>query len=158
MWIGLLSGAIGAGVLTALHQGLRRVTPDAPRMDTLGRRAIGRIADRAGADAPSGARLQALALAGDVVANSLYFGQVARGTPRHALRCGLLLGASAGAGALLLPGPLGLGERPAARSARTGAMTFLLYVAGGVAAAAAYRLLADDDTVQEELNAVSDVM
>ncbi len=144
-WKGLASGAIGAVVLTALHQGLRRVTPDAPRMDTLGRRAIAKAAAAADHEPPEGGRLQALALAGDVVANTLYYSGVAAGGPDHALRRGLLLGASAGAGALLLPGPMGLGEEPAARTPRTSALTMLLYVAGGVAAGAAYHLLTRTD-------------
>jgi hypothetical protein len=47
----------------------------------------------------------------------------------------------AGVGAVVLPGPLGLGRQPTNRARATQVMTVLWYLAGGLAAAAAARRL-----------------
>ena len=61
--------------------------------------------------------------------------------PQNAVACGALLGLTAGVGALVLPGPLGLGEAPAKRTGGTAAMTLAWYTLGGLAAGLAYQLL-----------------
>jgi hypothetical protein len=48
----LVSGLAGAAALTVLHETVRRVRHDAPRVDTLGRRAIARGLEAAGLEAP----------------------------------------------------------------------------------------------------------
>ncbi len=136
------SGFTGACVLTLIHESARRAWPRAPRMDVLGMRAIAKSVRGMGQEPPRDEELHALALVGDVVGNSLYYSLVAAGRPEGALLRGTLLGLAAGAGALLLPEPLGLGSAPSARTPETKAMTVGWYLAGGLAAALAYRLLA----------------
>ncbi|GAB3823275.1 hypothetical protein GCM10028895_29990 [Pontibacter rugosus] len=75
-----------------------------------------------------------MALAGDVLSNSLYYSLA--GTGKDAWWRGAILGATAGAGAVLLPGPLGLGEEPSNRTTKTQAMTVGYYLLGGLVAAA----------------------
>jgi hypothetical protein len=140
----LAGGLAGALTLTAIHETARRALPDAPRMDTLGRRALARGIRAAGAEPPRGDRLQALALAGDVVSNTAYYALVGAGRPETALARGAALGAAAGLGAIVLPPLLGLGRAPRGLTARTKAMTFTWYLAGGVAAALAFRNIAAD--------------
>lgn len=140
----LASGLAGAGVLTLIHESARRALPDAPRMDVLGMRAIAKSMRGVGQEPPPADELHALALAGDVVSNSLYYSLVGVGGPGGALVRGTLLGLAAGVGAVLLPEPLGLGSAPSARTTQTKAMTVGWYLAGGLAAALAYRLLADE--------------
>jgi hypothetical protein len=114
-------------------------------MDVLGMRAIAKSLQRgAGQEPPPADELHTLALAGDIVANSLYYSLVGVGRPRGAVARGALLGLAAGVGAVLLPEPLGLGNEPSARTTETKAMTIGWYLAGGLAAALAYRLLTGD--------------
>ncbi len=133
----LLSGLAGASALTLLHETVRRIHPDAPRMDTLGRRAIASGMEAAGIAPPPEDQLQGVALGGDLVSNTLYYGLVGMGKP--SLARGAALGAVAGLGAVVLPPFMGLGHRPGARTPQTAAMTFCWYLAGGLAAAAAHK-------------------
>ena len=135
-------GLAGACALTAIHETARRVLPEAPRMDVLGMRAIARVFRAADAEVPPREQLHELALAGDILSNSLYYSLVALGGPGGALACGAALGLAAGVGAVALPEPLGLGDGPSARTNETKAMTVAWYLAGGLAAGLAYSLLA----------------
>jgi hypothetical protein len=85
-----------------------------------------------------------MALAGDLVSNSLYYSLVGVGDPRHALRRGAILGLLGGLGAALLPPMLGLGRKPVQRTPQTMAMTVAWYTLGGLAAAATQMVLNDD--------------
>jgi len=134
------SGLAGAVALTLIHETARRVAPQsAPRMDVLGMRAIAKAARAVGDEPP--VPLHEAALVGDLVSNSVYYSLVGAGRREDALRNGALLGLAAGLGALFLPGPLGLGRQPTDAPA-TQAMTVAWYVAGGLAAGAAYAALA----------------
>ncbi|QEH34991.1 hypothetical protein OJF2_35360 [Aquisphaera giovannonii] len=135
----LLSGLVGASVVTLIHETVRRVHPDAPRMDTLGRRAIASGLEAAGMEVPPEDELQAAALGGDIVSNALYYSLVGLGSPAGTLARGVGLGAAAGLGAVALPPVLGLGGRPSARTPQTAAMAFSWYLIGGLAAALAHR-------------------
>jgi hypothetical protein len=126
------AGAAGACALTLLHESLRRVWDQAPRMDVLGMEAIRRFA---GDDVIPEPRLHRAALFGDVVANSVYYSLVGAGRSRTWMR-GVLLGVGAGLGAAFLPPVLGLSREASRRTAATTAATVALYLAGGLSAAA----------------------
>lgn len=139
----LVSGLAGAVALTITHETLRRLVPEAPRMDVLGMRAISKIMKKAGAQPPADGELRTWAMVGDVVSNSLYYSLA--GTGKDAWLRGGLLGAGAGAGAVLLPGPMGLGTDPSNRTNSTRAMTVGIYLLGGLVAAAVGSALACED-------------
>jgi hypothetical protein len=139
--IALLSGLAGSAALTLLHERVRRVRHDAPRMDTLGRRAIAKGLEATGLEAPPEGQLQAVALGGDIVGNALYYSLACLGKPSFAR--GAALGAAAGLGALVLAPLMGLGSRPGSRTPQTAAMTVAWYTAGGLAASAAHQALAE---------------
>jgi hypothetical protein len=132
----LTGGLAGALIVTAVHEAARRVVPGAPRLDTLGRRAIVKGMRRMNLKPPSGAKLQRLALAGDLVSNSLFYGLAGAGAPGGDWLRGSLLGLGMGLGAVALPGTLKLGRWPTRRSPATKVMTVGWYLAGGLAAAA----------------------
>ncbi len=137
--------AIGAGIagalaLTAIHELARRFSGRAPRMDVLGERALAAGLGRLGLRAPRGRKLYGLALAGDLLSNSLYYALVASGRGAHPWRRGALLGALAGLAAVWLPARLGLARRPRHPARSTEAMTLAWYLAGGLAASAASRV------------------
>lgn len=137
-----LSGLAGAIVLTFIHETARRTVEDAPRMDTLGRRSLSRGLEAVGIEPRAHDELQAMAFAGDIVSNTIYYALVGVGSPEHAVLRGAVLGGAAGLGAVVLPPYLGLGRRPRGVTPRTKAMTFAWYLAGGLAAGAAFRGLA----------------
>jgi hypothetical protein len=129
----LAAGFAGALALTALHETVRHLRPhDAPRMDVLGMRALRKLLGKANAPQPDDETLFDLTMAGDILSNGLYYSLV--GSGRNALARGLALGALAGAGGVLLPGPLGLGEAPSGRTPQTQAMTVAWYTVGGLVA------------------------
>lgn len=135
------AGAAGAAALTLVHETVRRVRDDAPRMDVLGERAIAGGLRAAGVEPPAEPRLHQAALAGDLVSNTAYYALVGLGGPEGAVARGALLGLAAGVGAVYLPGPLGLGMAPSRRTPQTAAMTVAWYTLGGLAAGAVYRAL-----------------
>ena len=131
----LAAGSVGALVLTALHETVRRLHPrDAPRLDLLGERGLRKLLAKAGAAQPDESKAYVLTMTGDVVSNALYYSLV--GSGRHSLRRGLLLGVAAGVGDVVLPGPLGLGKGPSNRTPQTQAMTVAWCTVGGAVAGA----------------------
>lgn len=142
----LLSGAVGAASLNILHETARHVIPHAPRVDVLGMRAIAMSMQAVGETPPPRNTLYWLAMAGDLVSNSLYYSLVGVGNRKHTWRRGIVLGAAAGLGAVVLPRPMGLGSQPGQRTPVTQILTFMWYFIGGlVAAATAQALAASDD-------------
>ena len=137
----LLSGLAGATVLTAIHESVRRMTSDAPRMDTYGRRALAKGIEAAGFEKPSDDTLQGIALGGDILANALYFSFVGVGDKKKSLTRGIVLGALAGIGAVVLGPMMGLGKKPARKTNQTVGMTILWYTLGGLASALVYRVI-----------------
>jgi hypothetical protein len=137
----LLGGAAGALTLTALHQILKRVTPDAPRADNLAKQGLRKAFHAAGATPPSDDKLHWASLAGDLAANTAYYSAGLAFGPRVASWLGPLLGAGAGVGVLTLPGPMGLDPAETNRTRTTQMLAFGLYLAGSVAATATYRAL-----------------
>ena len=133
----LASGAAGAIVLTSLHQAMRCAVPYPPRMDIVGKRALARLMRGAGAAVPCEPTLHRLTLAGDLIANSVYYAAVGGRSRRETLVRGAGLGLAAGVGALALPAPLGLGRPPHSEHVGNKLLTVALYVAGGLASAAA---------------------
>ena len=128
----MAAGFAGACVLTLAHETARRLFSDAPRMDILGMRAISKTMEKLGQEPPQEEELHTWALAGDIVSNGIYYSFV--GTGKDALWKGAMLGAAAGAGAIYLPGPMGLGEKPSNRTPATQAMAIGLYLLGGLVA------------------------
>ncbi|RYU83713.1 hypothetical protein [Hymenobacter persicinus] len=132
------SGLAGALALTLLHETARRLRPEnAPRMDVLGMRALRKLLHQAEAPQPNDDTLFNLTMAGDVLSNGLYYSLV--GSGKKAWQRGAVLGLAAGVGGVVLPGPLGLGEAPSARTPQTKLMTVAWYLVGGLVAAGTSR-------------------
>ena len=141
----LASGAIGAIALTALNEGARRRIPHAPRMEVIGMRALSAAVRALGGRPSRGRKLFHETLGADLLSNTIYYGLVGAGSRQSRLSRGILLGAAAGLGAVLLPPALGLGRPPGNRRPATPLMTIAWYTAGGVAAALAGRMLNGGD-------------
>lgn len=137
----LVSGFVGSVALTATHEIVRRVLPEAPRVDILGMRAIAAGLRAGGKQPPPSDELFNWALVGDLISNGVYYSLVGLGKRRHAMRRGALLGAGAGVAAVVVPPLVGLGSKPQARTPLTAVLTFTWYLLGGLVAAATVRQL-----------------
>src|SRR5690349_10878643 len=104
----LAGGAAGALTLTALHQILKRVTPNAPRLDNLAKQGLRKTIRSAGTTQPPEDQLHWASLAGDLAANTAYYAIALGFGPGPAKWLGPLLGAGAGVGSVIVPGPAGL--------------------------------------------------
>jgi len=129
-----MAGLAGAVTVTLIHETMRRIDPDAPRMDILGMRAIAKIMNAADVEPPAEDKLFGITLAGDIVSNAAYYSLIGAG--KDAWLRGSLLGLAAGVGGVVLPGPLGLGTEPSNRTTKTKVMTVAWYFLGGLATAA----------------------
>jgi hypothetical protein len=134
-------GFAGATALTLLHQTLKKLNTNAPRMDLLGMEAISKSLQSVNMDVPDEDNLFKITMAGDIITNSIYYGLAAIGSEKKVMIRGALLGLAAGFGAVYLPKPLGLNESPSNRTAETKLLTVGLYLAGGLVASLTSRLL-----------------
>ena len=137
----LIGGLAGAATVTLLHESIRRVVPEAPRMDRLGMPAISKGLKKAGRRVPKETELFTVAMAGDLVSNAIYYSTAGIGNEKNIWIRGGLLGLAAGLGAVLLPEPLGLNSKYSNRTAATQLMTVGLYVTGALVATAVTKLL-----------------
>ncbi|MCW3106360.1 MAG: hypothetical protein JWQ09_866 [Segetibacter sp.] len=130
----IAGGFAGAAALTLLHESVRRLNTDAPRMDLLGMEAISKSLKSVNVEVPDEDNLFRITMAGDIITNSIYYSLAAIGDEKKVILRGLLLGLAAGFGAVYLPKPLGLNENPGNPTAETKLMTVGLYLVGGAVA------------------------
>ena len=105
-----LGGLAGACTLTLLNERVKKLDKDAPRMDLLGMNAVARLMKGNNILAQTAGKLFPIAIAGDLVSNSLYYSMADTGDQQKTLMRGALLGLGAGLGAVVLPKTLGLNE------------------------------------------------
>ncbi|MDB4935876.1 MAG: hypothetical protein JWP87_2848 [Labilithrix sp.] len=141
-WKALTTGAAGAAAVTLAHEIVRQLVPNAPRIDRLGMSALARVLRATGRSVPKSERLRGYTLVGDLVANSMFYAPLAlSGSGKKPWLRGLLLGAAAGLGALVLTPMLGLPRRHRGTTLRAQAITVALYATGGLVAGAVASLL-----------------
>ncbi|MFD0795171.1 hypothetical protein ACFQZX_16230 [Mucilaginibacter litoreus] len=137
----IIGGLAGALALNILHESVRRVYQDAPRVDLVGEEALTKIAESAGTEPPKGDKLYAATLAGDILSNALYYSVIGTSKKKNLLATGLVTGLAAGVGAVTLTKPLGLSDAPVTRTDKTKALTVAWYTLGGVVAALTIKAL-----------------
>src|SRR4249920_2811286 len=108
-----LAGGL-AGTITAasIHEALKRVTPDAPRMDILDMELIRKGLKSMNKEVPGEDELQRWAVGGELFLDTAYYGLAGMGSKKGVWFRGALLGLIAGITAVVLPKPLGLPEEP----------------------------------------------
>ncbi len=137
----LSGGLAGAAAVTLIHESVKRLIPQAPRMDLLGMQALRKGLHKAGFASPSGTTLYVAAMAGDLLSNSLYYSMAGIGKEQNIWVRSSLLGLAAGLGAITLPSKMGLNERYSSRTTATQIMTVGLYVTGALVATAVIKAL-----------------
>lgn len=140
-----IGGLAGACTLTLLNESVKKLDKDAPRMDLLGMNAVARLMKGQSILSQTAGKLFPVALAGDLVSNSLYYSMADTGHKNGTLARGVLLGLAAGLGAVVLPRTLGLNEDATTRTVKTKFLTVSWYIIGGLAAALAMNLLHKND-------------
>lgn len=136
-----IGGLAGACTLTLLNESVKRLDKDAPRMDLLGMNAVARLMKGNSFLTQTVDKLLPVALAGDLVSNSLYYSMADAEGEKKTLIRGALLGLGAGLGAVVLPKSLGLNEDATTRTLKTKILTVTWYVVGGLVAAAAMNFM-----------------
>jgi hypothetical protein len=137
------SGFIGACTVTVLNLAAQRLTPNAPKLDILGMRALAAMVAGLGEHPPQGETLRTEALVGDLISNTVYYslvgsGESSKGTWARAV----VLGLAAGLGAAFLPPLLGLGKQPTQDRSTTRVLTVLWYLKGALVTTMTARFLA----------------
>ncbi len=100
----IISGLVGAATVTLLNESVRQFVKDAPRLDVLGKRAVGIPLMKSGIEPPKGEDLYWMTMAGDIVLNSFYYSLVGLSDAENSLKSGMLLGMAAGVGAVFQGG------------------------------------------------------
>src|SRR5215469_6645653 len=103
-------GLAGTITVASLHEALRRITPNAPRMDLLDMELIRKGLKNMNKEVPSEAELQRWAVGSELFCDTAYYGLAGIGGKKSALLRGALLGLVAGITAVVLPKSFGLHE------------------------------------------------
>lgn len=136
----MLSGLVGAAAVTGLNYLGQRITPQAPRLDELGRNAVRKTSKAVAGTKPDESTVQATALGGDLVSNSMIYSLAGVGRAKRPEVRGLLAGLAMGAAVVVLAPMLGLGKRTIGVGTRGKAMAIGQYALGGLAAGMAHRV------------------
>ncbi|RZJ33449.1 MAG: hypothetical protein EOO51_13920 [Flavobacterium sp.] len=132
----LLAGLGGAIALNILHESLKKKSKNMPRVDRLGEEAVQKALNAAGTGIEDEANLYLATLASDVISNGLYYSAIGYGNPKYTWIKAIALGITGGAGAIGLPGPLGLDPTPVTKSNTTKSLTIGYYLFGALVTAA----------------------
>lgn len=140
-----IGGLAGACALTLLNQSVKKLDKDAPKLDLLGMNALARLMKGNHIMTQTAGKLFPMAIAGDLVSNSLYYSMADTGDKRDTLIRGTLLGLAAGLGAVVLPKTLGLNDDATTRTTKTKLLTVTWYLIGGLVAAATINLISKNN-------------
>jgi hypothetical protein len=152
----LAGGLAGTLTVASIHEALRRVTPDAPRMDLLDMELIRKGLKSMNKEAPGEDELQRWAVGGELFLDTAYYGLAGIGGKKSVWLRGALLGLIAGVTAVVLPKPLGLPKEPSNKTLGTQVMTIGLYLMGGLVAAAITQLVDNAQSNNEDVKEVFD--
>jgi hypothetical protein len=143
----MLGGLAGSIILNTVHQLVKKMDKDAPRLDKVGEEAVSKSINAAGYNPPKGQKLFYTALLSDVVANTIYYSLIGKGKKENLLLRGLIFGSLAGIGALTLTKPMGLHDRPVNKTTKTKVITVGLYILGAIATAYSLKLIKKEPAV-----------
>lgn len=128
----LLAGLGGAIALNILHEALRRKYKDMPRVDKVGEEALQKTLAHFGTHIDDENVLYGATLAGDIISNGLYYSAIGAGDPKYIWPRAISIGLAAGVGAVTLPEPMGLDDKPVTRTPKIKALTVGYYLAGAL--------------------------
>lgn len=89
-------GLLGALAVSTAHETIKRILPQAPRMDKLGMQTISLLLVKADYKPLSKKELYLIAMVGDIISNGLYYSVAGSDNRNKTIIKGALLGAAAG--------------------------------------------------------------
>ncbi|WP_411275615.1 hypothetical protein [Daejeonella sp.] len=137
----LIAGFAGAAALNILHETMRKLDSEAPRMDLVGEQVVRKSAEALNIEPPTGNKLYGVTLAGDVLTNATYFAAIGMGSKKYMVLRAIGAGVSAGFTALKAPKPLGLNEKHVADTEKREVLTVAYYVFGALVTAGVLGLM-----------------
>lgn len=152
----LAGGLAGTLTVASIHEALRRVTPNAPRMDLLDMELVRKGLKSINKKVPGETELQRWAVGGELLCDTAYYCLAAMGGKKGVWAWGTVLGLVAGVSAVVLPKPMGLPSAPSNKTLGTQLMTIGLYVMGGLVAAAITQLVDNAQRKNEKEEEVFD--
>jgi hypothetical protein len=105
-------------------------------MDELGMQALSKLFKKLHLEVPDKDQLYLLSTGAELLSNGLYYAIAGAGSKDNVYLRGALLGATAGIGAITLPGVMGLDDSASNRTPKTKVMTVAWYLLGGIVASA----------------------
>src|SRR5690242_16953934 len=99
----LAGGLAGTITVASLHEAMRRITPNAPRMDLLDMDLIQKGLKRMHKKVPADSELQRWAVGGELVCDTCYYSLAGMGGKKNVWMRGAVLGLIAGVTAVVLP-------------------------------------------------------
>lgn len=127
----LIAGLTGAIALNILHETLKK-EDNTPRVDLLGEDALEKILQFFGGNINSRKELYEATLAGDVLGNTLYYSLIGAGNQKYMWPKAVVLGLTAGIGAITLPKPMGLDPEPVTKNDQVKTITVGYYLFGAI--------------------------
>jgi hypothetical protein len=152
----LAGGLAGTVTVASIHEALRRITPDAPRMDILDMELIRKGLKSMNKEVPEEDKLQRWAVGGELLVDTAYYGLAGMGGKKGVWLRGALLGLVAGVTAVVLPKPLGLTKEPGNKTLGTQLMTIGLYLTGGLVSAAITQLVNNAQSDNQDIKELLD--
>ncbi|MGE6219170.1 hypothetical protein [Nubsella zeaxanthinifaciens] len=130
------AGFVGAIALNAIHEIIRKNVKNAPQINLLGAEAVNKTLSMAGAHPIQHPNdLYKITLETDIIANTAYY-SIIGGKGKYIWPKAIIMGLSAGIGALKMPEPLGLDDTPVTHTNTTKALTVGYYLFGALVTAA----------------------
>lgn len=137
----LIAGLSGAIALNILHETLKKESNNTPRVDLLGQDALQKTLHYFGTSIDHKRDLYKATLAGDIIGNTLYYSLIGAGNPLLIWPKAVVMGLSAGIGAITLPEPMGLDPEPVAKNDSRRVLTVGYYVFGALVTGLVLKML-----------------
>jgi hypothetical protein len=141
----LIGGLAGAAALNIIHQTIKQIDSEAPRVDLVGEEALNKVITSTGGEPLTGNTLFTATLAADLLSNAFYYSLIGLGKKKNLLLRGATYGLAAGVGALQLTEPMGLNDAPITKTDKTKALTVGWYLLGGIITALTIKALRTKD-------------
>ncbi|WP_461790688.1 hypothetical protein [Pedobacter sp.] len=129
------AGFVGAIALNAIHEIVRKNVKNAPQINLLGAEAVNKTLSMAGRPIQNPEDLYKITLETDIIANTAYY-SIIGGKGKYIWPRAIVMGLSAGIGALRMPESLGLDDTPVTHTNTTKALTVGYYLFGALVTAA----------------------
>ena len=135
----IVAGLGGAIALNLLHESLKHkhATPNIDK----GEEALQKTLNAFGTEISGKDNLYAATLGADIISNAMYYSAIGAPGTKNVWTRAITLGLTAGIGAVTLPEPLGLDEKPVAATTEKQALTVGYYVFGALVTAALLKVM-----------------